>query len=61
MRQATKKLLKEFDALSDRERSELVAELARRMAQGRHDGPPDEDLLAATDRLFLDLDKREQS
>ena len=61
MRQATKKLLEEFDALSDRERSEPIAELTRRIGQARHDGPPDEDLLAATDRLFLDLDKREQS
>jgi hypothetical protein len=58
---ATKKLLEEFEALPDQERSELVAELARRIAQAPHDGPSDEDLLAAADRLFLDLDKREQS
>ena len=61
MTHATKKLLEEFDALPDRERSELVAELARRVAQAPHQGASDEDLLAAADRLFLALDKREQS
>ena len=60
MIQATKKLLDEFDALPDRERSELVAELARRVALAPHDLPQDEDLLAAADRLFADLDRREQ-
>ena len=60
MIQATKKLLDEFDALPDRERSELVAELARRVALAPHDLPQDEDLLAVADRLFADLDRREQ-
>jgi hypothetical protein len=57
---ATKKLLEEFEALPDQERSELVAELARRIAHAPDDSPADDDLLAATDQLFLDLDKREQ-
>lgn len=61
MTQATKKLLEEFEALPDGERSELVAELARRVALAPHDGPSDDDLLAAADRLFVDLDQREQS
>jgi hypothetical protein len=56
---ATKKLLEEFEALPDQERSELVAELARRVAHAPHDSPSDDDLLAAADQLFLDLDKRE--
>lgn len=56
----TQKLLDEFDALPDRDRSELVAELARRVALGPHDLPNDEDLLAAADRLFTELDGREQ-
>jgi hypothetical protein len=60
MTQATKKLLDEFDALPDREQSELVAERARRIALAPHDLPQDEDLLAAADRLFTDLDRREQ-
>ncbi|MBI1874438.1 MAG: hypothetical protein HYS05_11230 [Acidobacteria bacterium] len=61
MTPATKKLLEEFDALPDRERSELVAELARRVALAPHDLPEDNDLLAAADNLFGELDRREQS
>ena len=59
MTQATQKLLEEFEALPDRDRSELVAELARRVALAPHDLPQDEDLVAAADRLFSDLDRRE--
>jgi hypothetical protein len=58
---ATERLLEEFEALPDRERSELVAELARRVALSPHDAPADEDLLAAADHLFVELDRREQS
>jgi metal-responsive CopG/Arc/MetJ family transcriptional regulator len=61
MTPATKKLLEEFDALSDRDRSELVAELARRVALAPHDLPNDDDLVAAADHLFNELDRREQS
>jgi hypothetical protein len=61
MTPATKKLLEEFDALPDRDRSELVAELTRRVALSPHDLPDNEDLLAAADRLFSELDRREQS
>jgi hypothetical protein len=56
----TQKLIEEFEALPDRDRSELVAELARRVALAPHDLPQDEDLLAAADRLFADLDRRER-
>lgn len=61
MTQATRQLLEQFDALPDDERSELVAELARRVALATHDAPADDDLIAAADRLFTDLDRREQS
>ena len=61
MTQATKKLLEEFDALPERDRSELVAELARRVALSAHDAPQDEDLVAAADYLFGELDRREPS
>jgi hypothetical protein len=61
MTQAAKKLLDEFDALPDHDRSELVAELVRRVALGPHDLPLDDDLVAAADRLFAELDRREQS
>ena len=61
MTQATKKLIEEFEALPDRDRSEVVAELARRVALAPHDVPQDDDLLAAADRLFTELDRRERS
>jgi hypothetical protein len=51
MTQAAKKLLDEFDALADRDRSELVAELVRRVALAPHD-LPGADVVAAADRLF---------
>ena len=61
MTQATKKLIDEFEALPDRDRSEVVAELARRVALAPHDLPQDDDLVAAADRLFSELDRRERS
>jgi hypothetical protein len=61
MTPATKKLLEEFDALPDRDRSEVVAELARRVASAPHDLPNDDDLVAAADRLLSELDRGEPS
>ena len=61
MTQAARRLIKEFDALPDQERSEVLAELARRVGLSRHDLPRDEDLLAAADQLFAELDRRESS
>lgn len=61
MTQGTKELLEQIESLPDRERSELFTELARRVALAPHDGPDDSDLTAAADRLFLELDRREQS
>jgi hypothetical protein len=61
MTQASKKLLDEFDALPDQDRAELVAELLRRTAFAPHDLPEDDDLVAAADRLFIALDRFEQS
>ncbi|PYR21260.1 MAG: hypothetical protein DMF94_08720 [Acidobacteria bacterium] len=58
--EATQKLLDEIEALPDRDRSELAAELARRVALAAHDLPQDDDLVAAADRLFTELDRREQ-
>ena len=59
MSQAAQKLLDEFDALPDPERSEVVAELVRRIAFLPHELPQDEDLVATADRLFVELDRRE--
>ena len=51
---ATQTLLDDFEALPDRDRSELVAERARRVALAPHDLPHDADLVAAAARLFAD-------
>jgi hypothetical protein len=61
MTRTTQQLLEQFEALPDQERSELVAELARRVALAPHDAPTDDDLIAAADRLFVDFDRRERS
>jgi hypothetical protein len=61
MTPATKKLLEEFDALPDQDRSAFVAELARRIALALHDLPHNDDLVATADYLFSELDRREQS
>jgi len=61
MTQASKKLLDQFDALPEQDRAELVAELLRRTAFAPHDLPQDQDLIAAADRLFVELDRHEQS
>jgi hypothetical protein len=59
--QATKKLLEEFEALPEPDRSELVAELARRVALSPRNAPRDEDLVATADRFSIELDRLEQS
>ena len=61
MTQATQKLPDEFDNLPDEDRAEFVAELLRRTAFVPRDLPQDDDLVASADRLFIELDRREQS
>ena len=61
MTQAAKKVIEEFDALQDADRAEVLAELLRRVALAPHDLPDSDDLAAAADRLFVELDRREQS
>ncbi len=60
MTQAARKLLEDFEALPDKDRSEILAELLRRVALAPHDLPPDDDLLSAAGHLFAELDRREQ-
>lgn len=57
MTQAARKLLEQFDALSDADRSELLTELLRRVATAPHELPTDDELVAAADDLFADLDR----
>lgn len=61
MTQAGKRLLDEFEALSEPDRTELLNELLRRAASIPHELPTDDDLIAAADQLFTELDRHEQS
>jgi len=61
MTQPAKKLLEEFDALQDEDRAEVLSELFRRVALAPHDLPDPDDLTAAADQLFVELDRCEQS
>jgi len=61
MTRAAKKLIDEFEALPDEDRTEVLVELLRRAALAPHDLPSEDDLTAAADRLFADLDRREDS
>ena len=53
--------IEEFDALPEQERSEVLAELSRRVGLSPHDLPRDEDLLPVADHLFVELDRREST
>ncbi len=57
---AAKKLIDEFEALPDEDRNEVLAELLRRAALAPHDFPSDDELTAAADRLFADLDRQQE-
>lgn len=61
MTQSARRLIEEFDALPEQERSEVLAELARRVGLSPHDLPRDEDLLTAADHLFVEIDRREST
>jgi hypothetical protein len=54
-------VLAAFDQLLPAEREEVVAELLRRVAQSDHTSPSDDELAAAADEVFQDLDRRENS
>jgi hypothetical protein len=61
MGEAARQILERLDRLAEAEREEVVAEILRRAASSEHSGPEDRELLEAADRLFLELDRREQS
>jgi hypothetical protein len=60
MTPAAKKLLEEFDALHEGDQAEVLAELLRRIAATPYDLPDPEDLVAAANQLFVELDRGEQ-
>lgn len=55
------KLVAEVEALPESQREEVIAALLRRARTEPHDLPTDDDLVAAADALFKDLDRREQA
>jgi hypothetical protein len=59
MTQSAKSILEAFDSLPAAEREEVMAELIRRATRGDHEAPSDEEFIAAADRVFLELDRRE--
>jgi hypothetical protein len=60
MTQRAKRLLDDFEALPDQERQQVLAELLRRATFGPHELPDDEDLTAAANQVFADLDRDEE-
>ncbi len=59
MNRAAERLINEYDALPQDARRQVLAELLRRAALEPHDLPTEDDLVAAADRVFLELDRRE--
>lgn len=54
-------ILAALDDLPPTEREEVVSELLRRVALSEHAAPSDDELTAAADAVFQDLDRRENS
>jgi len=59
MTHKAKGVIDAFDSLSAEEREEVLAELLCRTAQSDHKTPSDEELVAAADQVFLELDRSE--
>jgi hypothetical protein len=57
---AVENIMQEYDALPQPAREEVLTEMLRRAALQPHDLPNDDDLVAAADGLFQELDRREQ-
>ena len=60
MIEGIKNLLDTFDALPETERQEVLAELPRRMVPSDYQEPNENELVAAADAVFRDLDDLEQ-
>jgi hypothetical protein len=61
MSRGAQAILAALDDLPPTEREEVVLELLRRVAVSEHAAPSDEELTAAADAVFEDLDRRENS
>jgi hypothetical protein len=61
MSRGAQAILAALDDLPATEREEVVSELLRRAALAEHLSPSDDELTAAADAVFEDLDRRENS
>ena len=59
MRDAARRLLKSFEALSEAERREVLEELLRRAAELPYSFPTDQDLSMEADQVFQEIDRLE--
>ncbi len=59
MGDAARHLLESFEALSETEQREVLVALLSRAAEMPHPFPTDDELLAAADQVFQELDRRE--
>jgi hypothetical protein len=57
--EAARRLLEAFQTLPDLDRREVLAALLRDTTRTPYPAPSDDDLTAAADEVFLDLDRRE--
>jgi hypothetical protein len=57
---AAERLMHEYEALPHTEQQQVLAEMLRRAALEPHDLPTGDDLVAAADHIFQELDRREQ-
>jgi hypothetical protein len=59
MSSEAKSVLRSFDLLPDADKLEVATEILRRSLRGEVPPLGDEDLVAAAEELFLELDRRE--
>jgi hypothetical protein len=52
-------VLDAFESLPEADRQDVAVEILRRTAMREHEGPDDDELALAADRIFLELDRQE--
>jgi predicted nucleic acid-binding protein len=60
MTPVVEKLVAQVEALPEAQREEVIAALLRRAQTEAHDLPGDDDLVAAADAIFQELDRGER-
>lgn len=61
MTRSVQELLDTFDHLPDAEQREAASEILRRVRKFAFELPSDNELIAAAENLFLELDQREEA